>query len=374
MKLTTNYLTNQQVKNYNIIVEASALSLNYDFSHYHQCYALIDQFVYSLHQSKIDTFLKKYQIEKILIPSGEAVKTFDNYELIIEQLLEKNLNRNDCLIAIGGGATGDFTGFVASSILRGISFVQVPTTILAHDAAIGGKTGINSRHGKNLIGAYIRPDQVIYDIDFLDTLNETERLSGFAEIVKHAFLNGNYVINQQDQLINEDLDLLMKDFTSVHDISDKDTIQSWITYGIQTKLNVVEQDELESGVRKFLNFGHTLGHALEFTHRLPHGIAVMHGIMFALVLSNYEDDVIKALYQWIRGMGYPYIEVNDFDYYYDLLRKDKKNEDKFISFVVMQHKMGYLDEVFQIESFNHDTLNKPFERWLKLLRSCYNEN
>ncbi|WP_414053677.1 3-dehydroquinate synthase family protein [Macrococcus equi] len=374
MKLTTNYLTNQQVKNYNIIVEASALSLNYDFSHYHQCYALIDQFVYSLHQSKIDTFLKKYQIEKILIPSGEAVKTFDNYMLIVEQLLEKNINRNDCLIAIGGGATGDFTGFVASSILRGISFIQVPTTILAHDAAIGGKTGINSRHGKNLIGAFIRPNQVIYDIDFLDTLNETERLSGFAEIVKHAFLNGKYVINQQDQLINEDLNLLMKDFTSVQDISDKDTIQSWITYGIQTKLNVVEQDELESGVRKFLNFGHTLGHALEFTHRLPHGIAVMHGIMFALVLSNYEDDVIKALYQWIRGMGYPYIEVNDFDYYYDLLRKDKKNEDKFISFVVMQHKMGYLEEVFQIESFNHDTLNKSFERWLKLLRSCYNEN
>lgn len=373
MKLTTNYQINQHVKNYDITVEENALSLDYNLSQYHQCYALIDQYVYTIHQSKIDAFLNVNKIEKLLIPSGEAVKTIANFELIVEQLLERNIKRNDCLLAIGGGATGDFTGFVAASILRGISFIQIPTTILAHDAAIGGKTGINSKHGKNLIGAFIRPDQVIYDIAFLETLCETEQLSGFSEIVKHAFLNGQYESNSKRQLVNQDLNRLMQDFTTIYDLQNKEKLQAWITYGIQTKLNVVERDELESGVRKFLNFGHTLGHALEFTHKLPHGIAVMHGMMFALILSGYEDEVVMSLYQWVKRLGYPFVEVESFETYYALLRKDKKNENESISFVVMQHQLGKLEDVFQMESFDQDTLKQSFERWVNVLRSCYNE-
>ncbi|WP_414049693.1 3-dehydroquinate synthase [Macrococcus animalis] len=373
MKLTTNYQSDRFVKNYDITVVENALALEHDFSQYHQCFALIDSKVYRLNQKKVDAFLKRYDVEKILIPSGEAVKTMHNFELIVELLLEKNIKRNDCLIAIGGGATGDFTGYVAASVLRGIAFIQVPTTILAHDAAIGGKTGINSRRGKNLIGAFKRPDQVIYDIAFLDTLSEMEQLSGFAEIVKHAFLNGYYDVNINNRIVNQDLERLMQDFTSIHDLKDKNKLQAWITYGIRTKLNVVECDELESGIRKFLNFGHTLGHALEFTHKLPHGIAVMHGMMFSLVLSGYEDEVVLAYYQWFKQLGYPVVEVKLFEQYFELLQKDKKNESEYISFVVMQHHTGNLKDVFHMQSFNQDTLKQKFEHWVNILRSCYNE-
>ncbi|MCE4957068.1 3-dehydroquinate synthase [Macrococcoides caseolyticum] len=373
MKLTTNYQTNQPVNNYDIIITENALALEYDFDKFHQCFALIDERVYALHQSKINAFLNRYAAERILLPSGETVKTIGHFEMIVEQLLEKNIKRNDCLIAIGGGATGDFTGYIAASILRGIAFIQVPTTILAHDAAIGGKTGINARQGKNLIGAFKRPEQVIYDIDFLDTLSETEQLSGFAEIVKHVILNGEYVTNIAQKIDNLDLKRLMHDFTKIEEFKDKEKLKKWITYGIQTKLDVVQRDEHESGVRKFLNFGHTIGHALEFTHKLPHGIAVMHGMMYALILSGYDDEIVVSFYKWLKQLGYPVVDIVVFDDYYPLLRKDKKNENEAIYFVVMQQKVGRLEDVFQIQSFDYEILNRSFHRWGNILRSCYNE-
>ncbi|MGK0554548.1 3-dehydroquinate synthase [Macrococcus capreoli] len=373
MKLLTNYQHTQHNTNYEIIIAENALSFDYDFGKYHRCIALIDESVYDLHQMKINTFLNRYAMEKILLPSGEAVKTIGNFEIIVEQLLEQNIKRNDCLLAIGGGATGDFTGYVAASILRGISFIQVPTTILAHDAAIGGKTGINAKHGKNLIGAFKRPDLVIYDLDFVDTLSPTEQLSGFAEILKHVMLNGQYTLNNSNIIDNLDMKKLMQDFNSVMDFKDKAKLKKWLTYGIQTKLNVVERDELESGLRKFLNFGHTLGHALEFTHKLPHGIAVMHGMMYALILSGYEDELVISFYYWLKQLGYPNINVVAYDEYYQLLRKDKKNESEAIKFVVMQQKVGTLEDVFHMQSFDDATLEQTFNRWVNILRSCYYE-
>lgn len=373
MKFTTNYQSNQKENNYEITVAESALEQEYDLSQYHKCYALIDTYVYHLHNTKIDAFLKRYDIEKVLIPSGEAAKTLQHFSATVELLLEKNIKRNDCLIAIGGGATGDFTGYVAASLLRGISFIQVPTTILAHDAAIGGKTGINSKHGKNLIGAFKRPDSVIYDTTFLQTLNDAELLSGFAEIIKHVLLNGLYKVNQSTHLVNDDLSKLMHEFNRIDDLKDLNKMQRWITYGIQTKLDVVEHDELENGMRKFLNFGHTMGHALEFTHKMPHGIAVMHGMLYALVLSGYQDSVIEKTYQWVKQIGYPAIDVEVFERYYSLLSKDKKNETESISFVVMLQRQGHLEDVFHLKSFEYDTLHKSFKRWVSLLRSCYDE-
>lgn len=373
MKLITNYKADHKVKNYEIIVSENALEQEYDLSSYHKCYALIDTNVYRLHKAKIDTFLKRYAIEKVLIPSGESVKTMHYFGVIVEYLLEKNIKRNDCLLAIGGGATGDFTGYVAASLLRGISFIQVPTTILAHDAAIGGKTGINSNNGKNLIGAFKRPDRVIYDISFLNTLNDAELLSGFAEILKHVLLNGNYKVNQISDIVNDDLSRLMQVFNKLDDLKEMSKMQTWITYGIQTKLNIVERDELESGVRKYLNFGHTLGHALEFSHKLPHGIAVIHGMMYALILSGYKENIIEKFYHWLIQLGYPEVEAKSFEHYYALLSKDKKNETESISFVVMEQRQGHLEDVFYLKSFEYGTLKKSFERWVTVLRSCYGE-
>lgn len=373
MRLKTNYKASENEHNYEIIVEQDALLSDYNFSLYHQRFALIDTYVYELHQTKIDAFLVRHAIEKILIPSGEAVKTIAQYECVLELLLDKNIKRNDCLFAIGGGATGDFTGFAAATVLRGIHFIQVPTTILAHDAAIGGKTGINSSKGKNLIGAFKRPDAVIYDTAFLTTLSQQEKLSGFAEILKHVLLNGSYEINNSDCLKGQDLERLMNDFQDIDDYDDYLKLQYWISYGIKTKLHVVEQDELESDLRKFLNFGHTFGHALEFTHKVPHGIAVMHGMMFALILSGYDRNAVDNFYKWIKQLGYPMIEPHEFNKYFDLMRKDKKNQDAKVSFVVMQQQQGTLSEIFKIKTFDERAMRNAFMIWQEVMRSCYNE-
>ena len=144
--------------------------------------------------------ISKHHAEHIIIPAGEQSKTFAQYQQTIESLLSKQLTRNTCIIALGGGATGDFAGFIAATLLRGVGFIQVPTTILAHDSSVGGKVGINSQHGKNLIGAFYRPNAVIYDLDFLETLPYSEILSGYAEVYKHALLNGKEATTHRAQL------------------------------------------------------------------------------------------------------------------------------------------------------------------------------
>ena len=128
------------------------------------------------------------------VEGNETTKTFPVYQHIIEHILEQGITRNTCIVAIGGGVTGDFAGFVAATLLRGVDFIQVPTTILAHDSSVGGKVGINTPQGKNLVGAFYRPKSVLYDLDFLETLPYTEISSGYAEVYKHALLNG-----EQDQ-------------------------------------------------------------------------------------------------------------------------------------------------------------------------------
>ncbi|WP_419894951.1 3-dehydroquinate synthase [Macrococcus psychrotolerans] len=352
MKLTTNYIDN----NYDIVVEHEAFNLNLDFKHYDKRIALIDESVHQLHQQKIDLFLSKHSILKLLIPSGEQVKTIHHYSKVVETLLSMHVTRHSCLFAIGGGATGDFTGFVAATVLRGIHFIQVPTTILAHDASIGGKTGINASAGKNLIGAFKRPDMVIYDLDFLDTLSQSEKLSGFAEIIKHVLLNANGRIGKSDTLLE-----IMHDVQDGTCLSELHAIDKWITFGIQTKMKVVHDDEFESDVRKFLNFGHTLGHAIEFHHKLPHGIAVMHGMIYALLLSDVTETDILSLMRWMHHLGLKKLAYDNFDIYYKLMRQDKKNVANDISFVLYCENNGY-----KVEQVDVKRLRKAFERLRKL--------
>ncbi|QCT74896.1 3-dehydroquinate synthase family protein [Macrococcoides canis] len=352
MKLTTNYKDN----NYDIFVEHNALNKDYHFNDYDKRIALIDESVYQQHQKKIDLFLNKHSIFKVLIPGGEQVKTMHHYSKVAESLLSMHITRNSCLFAIGGGATGDFTGFVAATLLRGIHFIQVPTTILAHDASIGGKTGINASSGKNLIGAFKRPDLVIYDLNFLDTLSQSEKLSGFAEIIKHVFLNAKGRIGKSDTVLE-----IMHDVQDEACLNKLQAIDKWIAFGIQTKMKVVHDDEFESGVRKYLNFGHTFGHAIEFHHKLPHGIAIMHGMIYALLLSDVTEADIIALLHWMHRLGLRKLAYDNFDRYYELMRQDKKNGANDINFVVYSEDDGY-----KVEQVDVKRLRMAFERLRKL--------
>lgn len=354
MRLMTTYDND----NYPIVIEQGALNHPFDFSKYDFRFAFIDEQVYQYHAVMIDQFLYTHQINKVLIPSGEKIKQLKYYEEYINLLLEHKITRNSCLFAIGGGACGDFTGFVAATLLRGIDFIQVPTTILAHDSAVGGKVGINTNFGKNLIGAFKRPQAVIYDLRFLSSLSKTETLSGFTELIKHVLINPSLDMNH-----------LMNDFNTMNDFKDFNKLESWLTKGIQTKLEIVIQDEFEGNQRKYLNFGHTFGHAIEVVNRIPHGIAVHYGIIFALILANYPSTFINQYVNWTRQLGYPndHIQMMDFNLYLEKMKQDKKNKGQHVHFVLLKKNGTDQKDALMIEAIDEAALLNTFRAFKEIV-------
>ena len=259
-------------------------------------------------------------------------KQFSVYEACLTFALEQGMDRKSSIIALGGGAVGDLAGFVAATYMRGIPFLQVPTTILAHDSAVGGKTGINHPLGKNMVGAFHQPEAVIYHTDFLKTLPEKEIRSGFAEAVKHAFIADP-----------EFLEFLMKNIIDLNSIN-----HEHLTYilkrGIEIKASVVSIDERKSGVRAFLNFGHTLAHVIEASAgygNITHGEAVMTGMIYALNLSKEILGLpysISSFEAWIASLGYS-LEIPfglDFDKVIDGMKRDKKSISNKPRFVLLE--------------------------------------
>lgn len=268
-------------------------------------------------------------------PSGEKAKTFQVYEECLTFALKAGLDRKSVILAFGGGAIGDLAGFVAATYMRGIAFIQIPTTILAHDSAVGGKVAINHPLGKNMVGAFYQPEMVIYDTTFLNSLPPRQIRSGFAEVIKHALI--------ADQLF---LQQLMKNIVSIEQLN-SNLLPIYLKRGIEVKASFVSQDERETGVRAYLNFGHTLGHAVEAKAGfgdLTHGEAVMIGMVYALMLSKkivgLEFD-INSFIQWIETLGYdwkipPYM---DFETIYELMKRDKKSISGNPAFVLLE-KIG----------------------------------
>ncbi|WP_214539395.1 3-dehydroquinate synthase [Staphylococcus pseudintermedius] len=327
MQLTTTYPDH----NYPIIIEHAAFNqLDALVSDYQHVFVFVDQNVYTAWEQKISRFVHHHLYTTFQIPSGEQVKYMAQYERYIEALLAHQPTRNTCLIAIGGGATGDFVGFLAATLLRGVDFIQVPTTILAHDSSIGGKVGINTTHGKNLVGAFHRPKAVIYDLEFLTSLPYSEILSGYGEVYKHALLN-----NAQSVQILENA------YPDSMHLKTLQAIEQYLINGIQTKLQIVLNDEKERGQRQFLNLGHTFGHAIEYRYQLAHGHAVMIGIVYQFIVSNLllgtHFDVPHYL-KYLNHLGYPLDIIRQFEFepLLKLMRNDKKNDAKGVRMVLLQ--------------------------------------
>jgi 3-dehydroquinate synthase len=230
--------------------------------------------------------------EAVVLPSGEATKSFRHYEAVCENLLASRIDRQTVLIALGGGVIGDLTGFVAATLLRGLDFVQLPTTLLAQvDSSVGGKTGINTKAGKNLAGAFHQPKLVLADLDTLATLPARELRAGYAEVVKHGVA-----------LDAEFFAVLEKNGPALL-AGDKAAQLYAVQRSCELKAGVVARDPHEHGERALLNFGHTFGHALEallgYDGRLLHGEGVAIGMILALDLSVQlglcpQDDLARA--------------------------------------------------------------------------------
>lgn len=273
-----------------------------------------------------------YNFDVFIMPAGESCKSFENYFSAQSFLLEKKCTRKSLLFAFGGGAVGDLSGFVAATYMRGIPFIQVPTTILAHDSAVGGKTAINHPQGKNMIGAFYQPKAVIYDTQILQSLNKKEILSGMAEVIKHSMISN-------EQWLQE-----LMSFNSITQL-DSTILAEQLKKGIEVKANIVAQDETEQSVRKFLNFGHTYGHAIEAAAGyggLAHGEAVMIGIVYALLLSErygkIHREFTKDFLKFAYNNGYPFAEVSNYSFeeLEIFLLKDKKVEYGTLNFVLLE--------------------------------------
>lgn len=278
----------------------------------------------------LETLLSKItapEVHVITLEDGEEYKTLETVETILEELFIQKLDRKSLLIALGGGVIGDMTGFVASVYLRGIGFIQVPTTVLAQvDASVGGKTGVNNKYGKNLIGSFYQPEAVYIDIDFLETLPKREFSSGVAEIIKMGVM----------------FDKSFLDFLATCDLSKKEDLEKVIERSLELKAEVINLDEKESGIRAVLNYGHTFGHVIEnetnYTGYL-HGEAVSIGIMMANALSvelglmtqDEMDEVTKVLLKYDLPTDYT---IENVDSFYDKFFLDKKAANNKIKFIL----------------------------------------
>ncbi|WP_042145663.1 3-dehydroquinate synthase [Paucisalibacillus sp. EB02] len=264
-----------------------------------------------------------------VVSPGEQAKNINTYYNLQSKAIEYQLDRKSLIIALGGGVIGDLAGFVAATFMRGIDYVQIPTTILAHDSSVGGKVAINHESGKNLIGSFYPPVLVFYDTDMLKTLPEREIRSGYAELIKEAMLADSELL---ERLWNVSLPEVHMEETTY-----------FLERGISIKADIVEQDERESGKRMFLNLGHTLGHALETKLGygvITHGEAVAIGLLFALFVSNRElkaDLPIHALKTWLIKNRYPLVlSLEMIDDLVKIMKYDKKTIYKQIQMVLLQ--------------------------------------
>lgn len=274
----------------------------------------------------------KDKLEVKMVPAGESCKTSEVYVDCQSFLLNKGFTRNSLIIAFGGGACGDLAGFVAATFMRGIRFIQCPTTILAHDSAVGGKTAINMPEGKNMVGSFHQPAGVIFDTTLFQSLPAKEIRSGMAELLKHAF------ISDADWA----LELLANRSFAQPEI---DWLSGELLRGTQVKADIVAADEFEHSTRKFLNFGHTFGHAIEAAcgfGGLSHGESVMIGMAYSLVLSEQDGDVDESLtdafIRFALENGYTFKPVHEhsFDKFMGYMQKDKKASFGKLYFVLLK--------------------------------------
>ena len=291
---------------------------------------------------KLIKSLKKYQIKIYKLNATERTKSLKVANKIIEQLLNYNFNRSDCIIAFGGGVIGDLSGFISNLTKRGLKFINIPTTLLAQvDASVGGKTGINSDQGKNLIGTYYQPDFILSDVSILKSLPQREIISGYGEILKHSI-----ILNKKFFL------WLVKNAKKIIIKKNNIILQKAIFESCKIKCRVVNKDENEKDLRMILNFGHTFAHGFEgaknFTKKINHGEAVLLGMMLASELS-YKMKILPLKDLLILKKHYVDLKLpmsitknfkkKEVKKIINFMKKDKKNISEKINLILL-NKIG----------------------------------
>ena len=287
---------------------------------------ITDENIFSHHAAKLSAF------SVIKFNAGEEYKNQATVDFIIAELIKLGANKNTFLIGVGGGVVTDITGYVAAVYMRGIKFGLVPTSILAMvDAAIGGKNGIDVGVYKNMVGTILQPEFIFYDYGFLESLPVKEWVNGFAEVIKHACI--------KDALLFKVLEKY-----SLHEYqADKTLIAGLVERNVEIKTTIVTNDEFEKGERKLLNFGHTVGHAIENLHGIPHGHAVSIGMVAACNLSvqlnNFHADDAAKIVRLLARYHLPVDIETDHAPVFEVLKMDKKRQGEGVQFILL-NKIG----------------------------------
>tara|TARA_B100000700_G_scaffold15992_1_gene15899 strand:- start:5009 stop:6121 length:1113 start_codon:yes stop_codon:yes gene_type:complete len=303
--------------------------------------------------------LKKYEVKIYKLHSSEKIKSLKIANKIIEGLLDYNFNRSDCIIALGGGVIGDLSAFISNLTKRGIKFINIPTTLLAQvDASIGGKTGINSKEGKNLIGTFYQPDFILTDVSILKSLPQREIIAGYGEILKHSLISDKrfffWLFKNGKKIIYEKNTNLLKQA---------------IFKSCKIKCDIVKKDEKEKNLRMILNFGHTFAHGFEaaknFSKNLNHGEAVLLGMIIASKLSYKKN---RLSFKEMSQIKKHYIDLklpmninkifnkNEIKNIIYFMKKDKKNENERINLILL-NKVGQTTKPKEI-SLKSDEIKK----------------
>ena len=325
----------------NNILNKLKIILKENLINFNQCLVVADKKVPKKLIYKVLNSLPGKKKSLYYFSSSEKNKNQKSIDNILSILLSKNFNRNDCVISIGGGITGDVSGFAASIFKRGLKFVNIPTTLLSQvDSSIGGKTGINSKYGKNLIGTFYQPNLVISDIIFLKSLPEREIICGYGEILKHAIIADKKFFSFLEKYGSQILKL------------ESPLIEKAIFKSCFIKKKIVETDEKEMGIRKILNFGHTFAHAYEatlgYSKKLNHGEAVILGLKTAAKFSvlnkilNTKDFLL--IENHLEQLHLPrnirkFFSIKNIKQILSFMKKDKKNNTKKINLVLLK-KIG----------------------------------
>lgn len=315
-KLTVNAKT----KTYDITIKEGLIAEISDYiQHDKKKFLITNDTLEKLYPDLVNNFENK-----IVIKDGEEYKNFETFEFIINELLKRKIERKDLIIALGGGVVGDLAGFAAASVLRGVNFVQIPTTLLAQvDSSVGGKTGFNTKYGKNLIGAFYQPESVLIDTNFLKTLPSREIKTGLGEVIKYSFI---------EKKCSKDRSIYLSDYLDKADPNSLN-FKEIIFRSAALKASVVSKDEKEAGLRAVLNFGHTFAHSIETItnyKKYTHGEAVAMGMKLAFELSYNLNFIDKEYFDYAFNLIdkfelAPIYKIEcDKDEYINIMKSDKK--------------------------------------------------
>ena len=295
-----------------------------------------------------------FQVELVVLPDGEKAKSLNELEGIFSQLIGIDCDRSSTFLALGGGVVGDATGFIAASFMRGVDYIQIPTTLLAMvDSSIGGKTGVNLPDGKNLVGAIWQPKAVVIDIELLKSLQEREITSAMGEVLKYgAILDRNL------------FEVVAENLNDILNLSKPELFTEIIGRCAKLKADVVVEDQREGGKRRILNFGHTIGHALEIHfgfETLRHGEAVAYGMLAAGKLSNEDGRLeikdFELLQTTIKKLPLPKLPEFDAENILKIMQRDKKVKDRKINFVLLEA----IGKTVIVDSIEKESIIKAME-------------